>query len=196
MFSWSTLDQKKPRESCHRPSTGESLSSIAISWSTISRPTSVAVPMGFGFDRCCAAHVIVHRVGWESLSALLVVCLSLSPGLCGQGRIMFCRRVGSTPGVDLVPTVTVPMGFTRVGTLVSSSTGWESLSALSVVCLSLSPGLSWAGTHRVLPESRSHSRGRPSAKDSRSAEGFGFDRGNTVPMGFGFDAALVYGLVC
>ena len=25
--------------------------SIAISWSTISRPTSVAVPMGFGFDR-------------------------------------------------------------------------------------------------------------------------------------------------
>ena len=50
--------------------------SIAMSWSTISWPTSVAVPMGFGFDRCCAARVIVHRVGVpESLSALSVVCL-------------------------------------------------------------------------------------------------------------------------
>jgi len=119
---------------------------------------------------------VSSSTGWESLSALSVVCLSLSPGLswAGTHHVFPESRMMHSRGRPSANSRSAD-GFSACRhscTLVSSSTGWESLLALSVVCLSLSPGLPWAGTHRVLRESRSHSRGRPSAEDSRSADGF------------------------
>ena len=150
--------------------------SIAMSWSKISRPTSVAAPMGFGFDRCCAARVIVHRVGGVPLGSFGGLSIAISwymragtHHVLPESQMMHSR---GRPSADSQSQCRWVFRASALLTLVSSSTGWESVSALSVVCLSLSPGLSWAGTHRVLPESRSHSRGRPSAEDSRSADGF------------------------
>ena len=70
---------------------------------------TVAVPMGFPR----VGTLLCHRpqggspsrlFRWSVYRYLLVYR--------GQGRIGFCRRVGATPGVDLVPkTVAVPMGF-------------------------------------------------------------------------------------